>query len=302
MDIKNKQERILLDSIPDGIEPSYADRDVVLIDDIRKIPEELLNRESFTPDFYIFTFCLEGRLQIDIKSETFILSPNDVLCNNSNVILKNCLISPDFEARILCLSPQIVSQLTRSGKTIWNNHFYIAQNPIINIGEEGRNLFVCYHDILKSKLKQGKHPFYKESLYGLVSAALYDLHAYLSEFSSNQDDKDTLKQGNLLFKRFIDLLSKEEIKKKEVSYYADKLNVTSKYLSTIVKDVSGRTALKWITEYVVADIKYNLEHSETSIKEIADILGFENFSFFGKYVKKHLGMSPTDYRKELEKQ
>lgn len=301
MKTRKKAKGTLLESIPSEIEPNYADKDIVLIDDIRKIPVELLIEKPLNPDFYIFILCLKGKLKIKVKNETLILLPNDILCNNSNAMLKHCMISTDFDARILCLSPQIVSQLLHSGKTIWYNHFYTNQNPILNIGEEGRKLFMVYLNLLEYKLTQEKHLFYKESLSGLISAGLYDLHAYLAKYSQNyNNDKNTLTQGDLLFKRFMDILTAEEVKERKVSFYADKLCVSAKYLSTIIKEISGKTASDWIKEYVVADIQYHLKHSEMSIKEVADYLGFENLSFFGKFVKKYLGMSPTDYRKTIE--
>ena len=298
---KEKQKGVCLESIPEKIEANYADKDIVLINDIRRIPKELLAREPLNPNFYIFVICLKGELQIEVKSETMILLPNDILCNNSNTILKSCMISPDLEARILCLSPQMVSRLLHSGKNIWYNNFYTNQNPVLHIGEDGRKLFMLYYDLLEHKLNQDKHPYYRESLTGLISAALYDLHAFLSRQYSSLNTNALLTQGDLLFKRFIDLLSKEEVKKRKVLYYADKLCISPKYLSTTVKEISGKTALDWINEYVVADIQYHLKHSELTIKEIAELLDFENLSFFGKYLKKHLGLSPTDYRRDFGK-
>lgn len=105
-------------------------------------------------------------------------------------------------------------------------------------------------------------------------------------------------RSNILFKRFLDLLACTEVKKRSISYYAGKLCVTPKYLSTVCKKVSGKTAFEWINDYVVEDIKYFLKYSNKSIKEISEHQDFPNISFFGKYVKTHLGTSPTDYRKQ----
>ena len=96
----------------------------------------------------------------------------------------------------------------------------------------------------------------------------------------------------------LDLLACTEVKKRSISYYAGKLCVTPKYLSTVCKKVSGKTAFEWINDYVVEDIKYFLKYSNKSIKEISEHQDFPNISFFGKYVKTHLGTSPTDYRKQ----
>ena len=78
--------------------------------------------------------------------------------------------------------------------------------------------------------------------------------------------------------------------------YARELYVTPKYLSLVCKQHSGKTALQWIEEYTLADVDYYLRSTDRSIKEVVNLLGFPNASFFGKYVKEHLGVSPMVYR------
>lgn len=108
-----------------------------------------------------------------------------------------------------------------------------------------------------------------------------------------------IQQKDILFKRFIELISSREIKPRSVTWYADKLYITPKYLSTVCKQVNGKTAFDWINEYVITDIRHQLKHSDKSIKEVADYLNFPNISFFGKYVRSHTGLNPTEYRKQL---
>ena len=69
-----------------------------------------------------------------------------------------------------------------------------------------------------------------------------------------------------------------------------------KYLTAICKKNSGKTANEWITEHVLEDIRYYLRHTDLSIKQICDRLGFPNSSFFGKYVKDHFGVTPLEFR------
>lgn len=83
-----------------------------------------------------------------------------------------------------------------------------------------------------------------------------------------------------------------------MEYYADKLHVTPKYLSSVCKSAGGKTASQFIDLAVLKDIEYLMKHSSKSIKEIAAELDFPNISFFGKYVKKHLGLSPKAYREK----
>ena len=81
-----------------------------------------------------------------------------------------------------------------------------------------------------------------------------------------------------------------------MSFYARQLNITPKYLSSVVKEVSGKTAAKWIDESVILEAKSLLKYSGMSIQEIAYCLNFPNQSFFGKYFRSHTGMTPSAYR------
>lgn len=89
------------------------------------------------------------------------------------------------------------------------------------------------------------------------------------------------------------------VKPRTVSWYAEQLYVTPKHLSTVCKQVSGRTAFEWINEYVTIDIRNLLKNTNKPIKEIVDMLRFPNTSFFGSYCRKHFGMPPMEYRNHL---
>lgn len=98
-----------------------------------------------------------------------------------------------------------------------------------------------------------------------------------------------------IFSRFMDLLS-AHAEERSVQFYASRLCLTSKYLSVIVKQVSGKTPTAWIKERVIQEIKYRLCHTQQSVKEISYTLNFPNASFFGKYFKRATGVSPFIYR------
>ena len=134
----------------------------------------------------------------------------------------------------------------------------------------------------------------KELIDSLIQAFLYEFHDALERFIKLKPP--TFTSGENLFKEFISLLSSSYPKERMIGFYANQLYVTPKYLSAVCKEVSGQTASELITQYMVKDILYLLRNSQKSIKEIANELNFPNLSFFGKYVKQHLGMSPKQYR------
>ena len=86
------------------------------------------------------------------------------------------------------------------------------------------------------------------------------------------------------------------MKYRSVESYANELCISPKYLTSICKSYSGKTASDWIREQVLEDIRYYLKKTDLSIKQVSAKVGFSNASFFGKYVKEHLGMTPNEFR------
>lgn len=102
----------------------------------------------------------------------------------------------------------------------------------------------------------------------------------------------------MLFNEFMSLLQQYNKRERNVSFYARQLNITPKYLSSVVKEVSGKTAARWIDESVILEAKTLLKYSGMSIQEIAYHLNFSTQSFFGKYFKQHTGTSPSRYKRK----
>ena len=114
------------------------------------------------------------------------------------------------------------------------------------------------------------------------------------------DTKESIKQSDYILCKFFEMLSKDNGIHRSVGYYADALCYSPKHFSKVIKQACGRTPLDLINENAIEHIKYRLKHSDKSIKEIAEEFNFPNQSFFGKYVKSYLGMSPARYRNTKE--
>lgn len=239
---------------------------------------------------------IHGELVLETNLKQHKLMPKQVLIYLPyNRTITGYSTANGFEGKILCLSEKIMMENFNMGNDLWEKSFSLREDPIIDINEETYDLFECYGKMLQLRCSMPGRPFHKEVITSLLKALVFEL---LSEVGQHVETpgKHLLKQGDILFKRFITLLSGTEIKPRMVSWYAQQLCVTPKYLSTTCKNVSGKSATVWINQYVMKDISHMLTHSEKSIKEISDYMNFPNLSFFGKYVKSHFGVSPKEYR------
>lgn len=117
---------------------------------------------------------------------------------------------------------------------------------------------------------------------------------------SNRPKYDILKDSRIsrqdfIYTMFIELVHLNYIKQRSINFYADKLCLTPKYLSTVVKNCSGKTSYEWINERVIERAQILLKTTNMSVQQISDELNFSNQSFFGKYFKRHVGKSPKGY-------
>lgn len=276
-----------------GVTVNYTDGEVAIIDDFRIIPES----GPLKLDINIIMICMKGIVQLDINGRTYKIKENDVLFRGPNTVVSNCLISPDFEGKILCISNNALYSYLYGNIEVWNKAVYISKQDIIHIDEKEKAMFANYYKLIYLKMTQENHIYQKEIMRSLLQALMYEFCDIIRWYIDNIE-KTAVAQGDLLFKRFIDVLSSNPVKR-SVNFYAEQLFVSPKYLSLVSKNVSGKTASEWIHEYMEESIRYHFKSSPKSIKEIADELEFPNLSFFGKYVKSHFGMSPKEYRKQI---
>lgn len=272
----------------------YADNDVVIIDDLRNF-EKL---QTIKLDFLLIIVVKSGRVEIKANNVDSTASANDIFICQPNTILNECLFSIDFTAKAVCLSSKIARKMLHISDVL-DLSFYLKSKPIIHIDEQNMNTFEKYHAMLSEQLLKEDSKYKKQIVGYLVSSFLFCL---LSIIEQTNPERTTMhiSRSSVLFKQFVELLNSLEVKPRRVDYYSSRLCITTKYLSNICKENSGKTAYEWIVESAVEDINRLLSHSDMSIKEISNYLEFPNLSFFGRFVRAHLGCSPTEYRRRRD--
>ena len=171
-----------------------------------------------------------------------------------------------------------------------SNHFYA-------LNQEGLNAFTNCYGMVESIMNQDGHPYKEEIIRHLFSAYYYGLGYYVH----NVDQQKSVMTGQQeVCEKFISLASEHFKKHRDISFYADKLCMTNKYLSALLKQETGMTVLEWIERFVVLYAKGCLSSTTMTIQEISDELDFPSQSVFGKYFKRVEGLSPKAYRQSLE--
>lgn len=252
--------------------------------------------------FFLAILCQKGTASLSINNQSYDIRPNDLLICHPQTLLKHETVDKDFICYGFCLSSEYAKRIfvMSSSTSSWCSRLYLEQHPILSLNEEESQLFCQYYHLLYSKLTGTPHRHQRELINSLLQAFIYEFQDALEKYI--QLRPTSFNSSSNLFNAFIELLVSSYPKERSVSYYASRLFVTAKYLSAICKENSGETASDLITSYVMKDVEYLLRHPEKSIKEIANELNFATLSFFGKYVKRNLGISPKEYREKLSQQ
>ncbi|MBO5193332.1 MAG: AraC family transcriptional regulator, partial [Bacteroidales bacterium] len=167
-----------------------------------------------------------------------------------------------------------------------------------SVSEEVLDALSSVYRQISSLMKQPDNPYREEIIRHLFSAHYYGLGYYMHGLQS-QPSAMTAQQEKC--EKFMSLVAENFKSQRDIGFYADKLCVTSKYLSTMLKQETGMTALDWIEKHVVLYAKSCLSSTSMTIQEISDELDFPSQSVFGKYFKRVEGMSPKAYRQSLSK-
>ena len=290
-----QQEEITLQTLTgnEDIRVGYSDNDIVIIDSIQKFAEFSAAHVSMNA----ITICTQGKVQGTLNGQPMEMHKNQAAIIPQNVIVSDLLVSPDFDLKALFLTNRILQGFLREKMPIWNDVVYVRKMHIITLEDEDLRFYSNFYEMLSLCFnKNGNHPFFTDVIQSLLRAAILGLCGALKQrVLVDKMPLDVCTSSNH-FQHFLDLLHSIEVKHRKVEWYATELCITPKYLSALCKKHSGKTANEWITEHVLEDIRYYLKQTDYSIKQICNLLGFPNASFFGKYVKEHFGMTPVQFR------
>ena len=158
-----------------------------------------------------------------------------------------------------------------------------------------------YKELLMTLIQEKPHVYSKQTRRHHFAGMFCEMMAALNKTIPNNKRLDLNRNRNSIITRdFIQLVNADDGSHRSVSYYANRLCYSAKYLSCVIKRTTGKNPLQIINEHTIKEIKFKLKHSDMSIKEIADFFNFPNPSFFGKFVKEHTGMTPLQYKTSEE--
>lgn len=277
-----------LDRVPDA---DYIENDFAIFSNINEVP---IFDYPTRIDLSVMVITLSGHARVGINLKDYDMKKNDMIIVTYDQIVQLHEKSDDFTGLFFVLSRSFTEEIVVALERILPIYLYIKDHPCTVLSDDEVLSVMEYHSFLWEKVRNKNNTYRKEITKNIIRALIFEMY---SIFESHLPQKRYKSRKEELFESFLMSVSTNFVKERSVMFYADQLFLTPKHLSRVVKEVSGRSAGEWIDEQVILEAKAKLKTLSLTVQEISDQLGFPNQSFFGKYFKRHTGLSPSEYRK-----
>lgn len=245
----------------------------------------------------IHMLCLQGEGFFTLNDRPFCVRKNDAVIINTPQLVKVVGQSEDLQVQILAAPLNFLSNQLPANNFGIGGGIGLFNDPVIPLSEEYAQILLRDIQNISARIADTGHKFYRELIGSLALTMIYDLFHFYTQSHASTFATD---RSMYIVKELIALLESGRSKAyREVSYYAEQLNVTPKYLSDTVKHQTGKSVTYYIDRYTVPMVKEYLNNPNLSIVQIAEEMNFTSLSYFSRYVTKHLGMSPKAYREAV---
>lgn len=223
------------------------------------------------------------------KDSLFIFSPKHILQVQSN---------NRFKAHLIVIAPDFLKRINIDTKRMMPLFLQFSSLPCMELTHTESQSLRSFISMVEQELKGSETDFSSEIIGGLIAATIYKVGDILTHYLTEHPEVDSPihNRAEEYFRQFTELLGEHYKHERSVGFYARQLCITPKYLTTLIKRISGKSVSEWIDNYVILEAKTLLKYSNMSVQEIAYYLNFPNQSFFGSYFKRNAGMSPSQYK------
>lgn len=247
------------------------------------------------PDQLTIILCTGGRKELQINFADYTLTPGSLAFIYPNSMWRPLATSSDFEAHYFSIQGTLAKEWNAfiDLDTVFSLSSYIAKHPHTQLSLDETLVMTQYLNLLKSRYEANAQAII---IRFILSAFTLELNRIFT--AREKSDRSKISRQEDILWKFLTLLKQYHKEERTVNFYADKMCISPKHLSSVIKQMSHKTAHEIIADFVTMTAKRLLKTTTMSIQEISDELNFANQSFFGKFFKQNTGQSPSAYRRK----
>ena len=292
-----------IEQLIEGIESSDSFLNDLLVADLNgiRVDYEKSDLKDTTPmrmDALLMILVQEGSAEISIDYVPYQIEPNMFIILMPTHVVQISRIGKDLRGCMLTVSRSFFDGYDPGAKKNppVAHYMRVRKNPCTRLTEEESLHMLAQFRNVRDKVRAHDHFFQREALQNAL-VGLFIEFANISMGKGEMTARPTLSRKEELFEQFLQLLFQHCKEQHVVTFYAEKLFITPQYLSLILKELTGKSANKWIDDALIMEAKILLKAPQATVQQVADLLHFSDQSTFGKFFKKHMGISPMEYRK-----
>ena len=238
-------------------------------------------------------FCRKGwaHATIDLKDYEIVENTQVVLLPGTIIRINGC--SSDFTASFFGFPKEMFMEACMRFEPIFFR--FIKEQPCYVLPQENTGAINGLIRATTAIYNDRENRFRNQIAKNHLQSFMLDIYDKCYRYFGKHKIEGGTRQDEI-FKSFVSLVHEHCASQREVSFYADKLCISTKYLTGICKAVTGDSAKKIIDDFAILEIKVLLQSTELTVQEIADRLVFPDQSYLGRYFKRHEGMSPKEYQ------
>ena len=242
--------------------------------------------------------CMAGEGSFVFNERCYHIVKNDLVVIPMPDRVKNIAAHADLQVEWFAADYKFLQNLLPSNNYSIGGSISLNQDPVVPLTEEQAARILEDFHRLRDRMVERQLMFYHELMGSLCLTMMYDIF----EAHAQRDATDThTDRTAYIVKQLMALLATGISRtERDVSYYAERLNVSPKYLSATIKRVTGHSVTSYIDRYTIPILKDYLNDERLSLTQIADLMNFTSLSYFSRYCTKHLGQSPSEYRQSLQ--
>ena len=268
----------------------YAiDDDVILLD--KPVITSTLHY-PFKADVTTTIISIKGTTEGSINLKPYVTNGACFISIVAGQIMEYKSISDDFEGLFIIMSKKFTDSLMPNAQERMPMMLSVTDNPVIPLDDDALAGMVSYFEMIKKLIQVEGHLYRMEVARHLTLAFLYGAGFYFHKFA----DKREKTHNEALIDKFLHLVQNHYKEQRGLEFYADKMCITSKHLSRVLREAGDKSANDLIDDHVTLEAKALLKSTNMTIQQISDELNFPSQSFFGKYFKRVTGMSPKEYK------
>lgn len=265
--------------------------------DISSLPvteHELYQEEGFSG------ICTGGSAVIEVFSVRSLISENDIVTILPLQLVSIREISDDFSMTFFKVDKvMFLDIMSGLGKITPDFFFYMRKNFRYHVSNGDRKRFLGFCRAISFRGSNDDPVFLRETILHLLRIYYWDFYVLFQKKTGHKKRPFVNTNKENIALKFAMLVGEHHKMRKEVTFYADKLCISSVYLTKVIQEVNGQSAHEMIADYVVIEIKTLLRDATLDIKDVARRAGFANQSSLSRFFRLHTGMSPSEYRRTI---